>query len=572
MNVISSVAASMAAADAVMPVHEALAHDIRRFGVEMCFGLMSEDTIGLVVALDALGVRYCSFRHETNAVLAAEGYASATARLGIAIVGRGPAAANAMHGLMNAARARSPVLVIMGEEEPFKAPNGIGPDYKSYDAAAVVTAAGITAFKAMAATAARPTLRTAVRAALAGAAVTLHVPTSVMNAATRVGPDKQDLADAVAAPPPTVGRRQAIEAAVDVIGRSARPLIVAGAGAHRSNARGALERLADRTGALLITSAKGKDLFAGSPWDLGICGSYSHSVARKHVDTADCVLVFGAGLNYYTTSNGTFFPDVPVVHVDAAREHIGRWHPADVAIVGDARRVAEQLADAVPERDAAEKPFHRPDVLREIRDFDIARDIQDASTHRTLDPRFAALALAQLLPPNRNVVYDAGNFMMVVPYIPVPGPGRFRFTSDFNSMGAGFGTAIGVALARPEDVTVFVVGDGGFMMTLSELETAARLGVRLVIIVMNDCAYGAELHMSRIYGKPDDASVFPDIDLAPLAATLGFEGRTVRTREDLEGCRTMLAACDGPILLDCKVNAEVQAPFIAELVAKLGQQ
>ena len=120
MNVVSSAAATAPQANAstrVVPVYQQLAEDIRRLGVEQCFGLMSDDTIGLVVALDALGVPFNAIRHETNAVLAAEGYASATGRLGVAIIGRGPAAANGMHGIVAVSKVGTPVLVIMGEDE-----------------------------------------------------------------------------------------------------------------------------------------------------------------------------------------------------------------------------------------------------------------------------------------------------------------------------------------------------------------------------------------------------------------------------------------------------------------------
>ena len=548
-----------------MPVYQALAEDIRRLGVEHCFGLMSDDTIGLVVALDGLGVPMSAIRHETSAVLAAEGYASASGRLGVAIIGRGPAAANGMHGIVAASRTGTPVLVIMGDEEANAGPNAGGPDYKGYNAHAVMVAAGITAFKAVSAETVRATFAAAVTAAMRGALVTLHVPVSAFNAELMT---KSDALSFPAVAPARAAREHAVAAAADVLARSRRPLIVGGLGAQRAGARAALEGLAERIGALLITPIKGKDLFAGNPFNLGLCGSFSHSLARKYVEQADCVLVFGASLNFYTTSKSTFFPDVPIIQVDADRSHIGRYYTADIAIVGDARLVAEQIAERCPPRDAADLPF-RADAVREaIAAFDIASDFQPAHTDRTLDPRALAIRLGAMLPQDRSVVYDAGNFLMAACYIPVPGPDRLRFTSDFASMGAGFGTALGVATARPDTVTVLIVGDGGFMMTLSELETVARLALRVVVVVFNDCAYGAELQMCRLNNMPEAASLFADIDLAPLAETLGFTGITLRTLDDLERHRDALAECDGPILIDCKVNADVQAPFIAELVGK----
>src|SRR5262249_55182855 len=252
--------------------------------------------------------------------------------------------------------------------------------------------------------------------------------------------------------------------------------------------RGALEGLAEKTGALLMTSARGKDMFHGRPWNLGILGSFSHTMGRRMMDQADCVLVFGAGLNFLTMSFGAAIPPVPLIQVDSVRAHIGRWTTADVAVVGGARLVAEQLLAALPERRAADKPFHRPAPAAAMAAFDIARDFEGAHTARTVDPRALGVELDTLLPRERNVVYDAGNFLGVLPYLTVPTPGHLKMTSEFASIGLGFGTALGVAKGRPETPTVLFIGDGGFLMTMSELETAIREDLPLVIVLMDDCA------------------------------------------------------------------------------------
>src|SRR5581483_11638303 len=147
-----------------------------------------------------------------------------------------------------------------------------------------------------------------------------------------------------AAPVPPKGDRapqapqpQAIEAAAALLRQSRKPVILAGLGAYRAGAKAALEELAERTGALLATSARGKDMFKGHPCNLGIIGSFSHSAARRLMAEADCVLAFGASLNLLTVRFRHSLPTVPLIPVDAPRCHIGRWHPADVAIVGDAR-------------------------------------------------------------------------------------------------------------------------------------------------------------------------------------------------------------------------------------------
>jgi len=147
----------------------------------------------------------------------------------------------------------------------------------------------------------------------------------------------------------------------------------------------------------------------------------------------------------------------------------------------------------------------------------------------------------------------------------VPHPGHFKMTSDFASIGLGFGGALGFAAGRPDTTTVLVIGDGGFLMTIGELETVVREDLPLVIVVMNDCAYGAELHFLKMRGLPVAKSVFPDVDFAPVAEAFGFRAATIRTLADLQAIAPVLANPDGPVLLDCKINAAIAAPFMAEL-------
>jgi acetolactate synthase I/II/III large subunit len=545
--------------------YQVLVDDLKALGIEQVFGLMSDDTAVFATALDSSGIRFYGARHENNAIAMAEGYSYGTGGLGVAVIGRGPATANGLHATTYASRSGSRVLIIFGEQAASSgAVNALGPDYKGFNASGVLGAAGIRTFIATSPDTARGALADAANAALQGGAAALLLPVDVQLA-------ELDLAKAPPSPPsparprpPAAPRPQAIEAAAALLRQSRKPVILAGVGAYRAGAKAEIERLADRTGALLATTARGKDMFRGHPANLGIVGSFSHSAARRMIDQADCVLVFGAGLNLLTMSFGHSLPKVPLIQVDADRSHIGRWHSADVAVVGDARLAAEALLEALPSGSNADRPFRSDETLRFLSGFDIARDFEPANTPRTIDPRTLGVALEKLLPQQRNLVYDAGNFLGIVPYLSVPGPGHFKLTSDFASIGMGFGTALGVAKARPDETTILVVGDGGFLMTLGELETAVREDLPLVIVLMNDCAYGAELHFLKMRDLPVAKSVFPDVDYAPIAEAFGFQAATIRTLDDLQKVAPLLAMPDGPMLLDCKLNAAVAAPFMSE--------
>lgn len=548
-----------------IPVYEVLARDIHAAGVRTVFGLMSDDTALFVSALDACGVRFCAARHENMACGMAEGYAASTGQLGIAVLGRGPATANALHGAVFTQRAGSGVLLIFGDDAAQPRPgNGFGPDNKTFDGQAVLRAAGLRTYVAANPEGARQALADAAAATIDGT-VALLLPTDVQLRALpawepRATPRRPDLQR-----PPQPPRKPALQIAADVLARSQRPLIIAGLGAHQAGARAAIERLADLTGAVVATSLKAKEMFAGYPYNLGVVGSFSHAAGRRYMEQADCVLAFGAGLNMRTTSLGMALPaDAPLIQVDVARDHVARWFHADVALVGDARLAAEALADALQDRVTHARPFHTEETRRRLAEHDWAREFEPAHTARTVDPRSVALALDRLLPKDRNVVYDAGNFFQVAPWLSVPGPAHIKLSVDFASIGMGFGTALGFAVGQPQRPTVLVVGDGGFVMTMGEMETVVREDIPLVIVLMNDCAYGAERHFLQLRDQPVATAQFPDVDYAPLAEALGFRAATIRSMEQLEQLAPLLSRPDGPILLDCKINGAVQAPFFSE--------
>jgi acetolactate synthase-1/2/3 large subunit len=547
-----------------LPVYQILAQDIKDLGVDTVFGLMSDDICQLFATLDAMEVRVIGMRHETQAVMAAAGYAAATGKLGVALIGRGPAMANAVHGTISAAKSGMSVLVISGDAPLARGVmNGLGPDLKSFPAATVMRACGIATFVPASTGAARQALADAVAQASLGETAVLLLPTDIQvgHAALADGPSPVRL---LPAPAPQPARPSSIAAAAGLLRESRRPLIVAGVGAYRGGARAAIEALANQTGALLVNALKAKDLFRGNPYDLGILGSSSTSVARRYIEQADCVLAIGVALNSLTMSSGSALPPVPLIHVDAVRTRIGRWWPADVAVVGDARLVAEQLLEALPERCAEDKPWHSEAVRRELADFEHTMDFQIAHTARTVDPRVLTLELSRILPPNRHIVFDGGNFMANWAYFSLPDPGHFTHSLDSGSVGLGLGTAIGVARGQPDRTVLLMIGDGGMLMTMGEIETIIREDLPMIVLVMNDAAYGAEVHILKGQHLPPAKAEFFDVDFAPMAEPLGFDTYTIRSMEDLEKIAPLLANPQGPIFLDCKINGEVIAPFITE--------
>jgi thiamine pyrophosphate-dependent acetolactate synthase large subunit-like protein len=245
-------------------------------------------------------------------------------------------------------------------------------------------------------------------------------------------------------------------------------------------------------------------------------------------------------------------PDATVVQVDLDAEALGAHRKIDLGVVGDVGAVAAAL-------DVDESPGYRsPELAARIAESSRWRDVSfvEESEKDRIDPRTLSVRLDDLLPAERVIGVDSGNFMgYPSAYLSVPDEYGFCFTQAFQSIGLGLATTIGAALARPDRLPVAALGDGGGLMSVAELETVTRLGLPMVVVVYNDSGYGAEFHHFGPGGHPLDTVRFPDTDLAAIGRGFGFTGLTVRGPADLGGLTTWLdGPRDTPLLIDAKVT------------------
>jgi len=191
---------------------------------------------------------------------------------------------------------------------------------------------------------------------------------------------------------------------------------------------------------------------------------------------------------------------------------------------------------------------------------------EDESDGARIDPRTLTIALDDLLPAERIVAIDSGNFMGYPSmFLSVPDQDGFCFTQAYQSIGLGLASAIGSAIARPDRLVIAALGDGGGLMGISELETAVRLGLPMVIVIYDDEAYGAEVHHFGPDGYPLDTVRFPPADLAAIARGFGCDAVTVRSADDLGPVRDWLGSRPGrPILVDAKVTSDHGAWWLEE--------
>src|SRR5918999_892300 len=486
-----------------MLVAEAAGRALASPGVDAVFGLLGSGNLTVTNALRDAGVPFHAARHEGGAICMADGYGRVSGRLAACGVHQGPGLTNTVTGLTEAAKSRTPLLVIAADTPAAALRSNF-----RIDQAGLVEAVGAVAERVHGPSTAMADVARAVRRArVERRAVVLMLPLDVQAA---------ECDPSLPAPLPELmpPRPGSVDALASLLAQAERPAIVAGRGAP---------------------------------------------LAARLLAESDVVVAFGAALNQWTTRHGTLIaPDARVAQVDLDADAIGAHRPVELGIVGDALATAEaligELGDNAPSRRTAALAAEIATGAWQNERF------EDAAAPGRLDPRTLSLALDAMLPEERTVVVDSGHFMgWPSMYLRVPDANGFVFPQAFQCVGLGLGNAIGAALARPDRLTVAALGDGGALMALPELETLGRLGPRLLVLIYDDAAYGAEVHHFRPMGQAVDLAQFPDTDFAGLAEAAGCRALEARSIEDLEGVREWLANPDRPLVLDPRGHPAIRA-------------
>ena len=524
-------------------------------GVDHVFGVVGSGNFHATNAMVAAGARFVAARHEGGAATMADAYARTAGTPAALSVHQGCGLTNALTGIAEAAKSRTPLVVL--------APEAVSPTSNFHvDQDAVARAVGAVPVRVTEpATAAQVTAAALATARDERRTVVLNLPLAVQDL------EVPDAAPPVPAPPPPA--RPASDADLERLARALRsarrPVFVAGRGARSATARDALTALADACGALLATSAVAKGLFAGHPWSLDVSGGFSSPLAAELIGEADLVVGWGCALNMWTMRHGRLVgPGAVVAQVDDTPEALGRHRDLDLGVLGDVTATARTVLGHLGGQPA---PGYRSPALRERLATGLRwRDVPytDLSDGERIDPRTLTLALDDLLPAERVLAVDSGNFMGYPSmFLDVPDEQGFCFTQAFQSIGLGLATGIGAALARPDRLPVVALGDGGALMGAAELDTVRRLGLPMVVVVYNDDAYGAEVH--HFTGEDHATVTFPPTDIAAIGAGYGFTALTVRSVGDLAPVRGWLEGPrDRPLLIDAKVVADEPAWWLAE--------
>ncbi len=587
------------------------------------FGLMGNGNAHLIDALGAHGIPLTEVRHEAATIASADAFTRVSGKLAIATTTYGAGFTNALTALAEAAQARTPLLFVVGDA-PTSGPRpwdvdqemlGAAIGVRSYlvslenpgdvvDRAAAAALRGrrpvilgipydlvaspVTSDAGPGASVGGATLPASTSAeSLADEEIDLNDPAVIASLISATLPAASEAASAGSSgsdSPASAGSLALtsinpadLQTAVGVLAGAQRPLILAGHGAWLAGAGSQLGTIADTLGALTASTALARGIFPRPEYDLGLTGGFGQDRAMSKIAEADVVLVVGASLNQFTMRFGDLLGEgATVVRVDLDQVAPPRTaHPiTHVLLRGDASTVLEalgaQLANARSASSGWRESVAGLDAGGALRALDTGSgDAEGLLADGKLDPRAVAARLAELLPEDRHVTSDGGHFIgWANMFWPVASPERMIMVGTaYQTIGLGLSTVAGVAAACPESTVVLTTGDGGGLMSLADLETAIRTTQRCVIVVWNDGAYGAEVHLYGRMGLDEAPMLIPEVNFAGLASALGATGVRVDRLSDLAALDAWRdAGGTGTILLDCRISRSVVAPYQHEIL------
>jgi thiamine pyrophosphate-dependent acetolactate synthase large subunit-like protein len=550
---------------AATPIYRALADAFVAEGADTLFVLTGDGNMHWEVAFaEHDGVRSYHVRHEHCACAMASAYAMVTGKVGVASVTCGPGLTQIMTALATAAQGRIPLVVFAGET-PMKA---IWYN-QDIDQAPLVKATGAHYISAHS----PARMLTSVRDAFFIAKterrpVVLGVPLDLQ---------QQPMPEGSAYIPssaliPDTGRMmpnpEYVEKAADRIAAAERVILIGGRGAKRAEALAECEELANLCGGLLASTLPVRGLFDHSPHSIGLAGGFAHEVARETFAQADLVIAVGASLTHHTVDGGRLFPDAEVIQIDLFPTGIRQGlEVADLYVRADARAGLRAIIQALNARHhQPPSGWRSPDLAARMSEpadsahFDIAPG--------TLHPLDVIRALDEVVPKDWEIVNASGHCSYYAAQMRGRSADNFLAIREFGAIGNGLSYAIGMAAAKPDRNVLLVDGDGGLMMHVQELETIRRHNLKILLCILNDGAFGSEIHKLRADRLDDHGATFGRGDLGRLARGFDLRGTIVSDLGQLPDLLKAYEAGDRTELWDFHISDQVMSPVMRKLTSR----
>lgn len=530
-------------------------------GVKFVFGLPGEENLDLVESLRKSNIRLLVTRHEQAAGFMAATYGRLTGKAGVALSTLGPGATNLVTAAAFAQLGGMPMLMITGQK-PLRA--GKQGHFQIVDVVGMMRPITKLTRTVAEADAIPARVREAFRTAEyeRPGAVHLELPEDVA---------REPAATSARAYPPSFERRpvadeRAVSRAVEAIERAKRPLLMVGAGANRKNTSRMLRAFVDKTNIPFFSTQMGKGVVdENHPSWLGTAALSQGDVVHHAIEQADCIIVVGHDVvekpPFVMRRGIAGAGDPTVVHIDFSPAEVDAVYAPQIEVTGDIANAVWRLSELVT-----------PAPHWELSAFDESRRVlfehlgrEENDDRFPIHPPRLVKEVRHAMPDDGIVCLDNGMYKLwFARYYRARLPNTLLLDNALATMGAGLPSAVAAKLVHPERKVLAVVGDGGLMMSIQELETAVRLGLDLTVAILRDDGYGMIRWKQAEMGLPDHAMTFGNPDFVKLAEAFGAQGhRATSAAHTGELLRTCLSS-KGVHVIDIPIDYEANHRILTE--------
>jgi acetolactate synthase I/II/III large subunit len=506
-------------------------------------------------------------RHEQGASHAADGYARSTGKVGVCFGTSGPGATNLVTGIATAQMDSIPMVIITGQVPR----NVIGTDaFQETDIYGITLPIVKQSYVVRQACDMARIVAEAFHIAATGrpGPVLIDVPKDVGLEECDYIPVEPGAVHLAGYRPTVKGNSRQIHAALELMEIAQRPLMYVGGGAIASSAHTQIQEVAELFQIPVTTTLMGIGAFdENHPLSVGMLGMHGTAYANFAVSECDLLIAVGARFDDRVTGKlDQFASKAKVIHIDVDPAEVGKNRSPNVPIVGDVRRVLEQMLQKTRELGFPTERGRTKSWLQRIKKWQMDYPLVIPHPEDSLSPQEVIAAIGQQA-PNAYYTTDVGQHQMWAAQFLKNGPRRWISSAGLGTMGYGLPAAMGVKVAIPEEQVICISGDASFQMNLQELATLSQYDIGVKTVIINNGWQGmVRQWQETFYGERYSASNMqkgmPNFEM--LAEAFGVKGMVIKERSELDNVIAEMLAHNGPVLVDAKVKKDENCyPMIA---------
>jgi len=530
-------------------------------GVEYIFGLPGEENLDFLDSLRKSKIKIVITRHEQAAAFMAAAYGRLTGKAGVCFATLGPGATNLVTGVAQAQLIGAPFISITGQKALF---DNWQARFQLVDVVRMME----PLCKKAVSIADPGTIPTVIRNAFKHAeaerpgAVHIELPEDVAEEETDAKVQKKPEIE-IPRPDPA-----AVEKAATMICDAKNPLVIVSSGANRKAITDELEDFANKTGIYLVHTQMGKGVVPDDcVYSLFATGIHAHDYVNCGIDEADLIITVGYDIVEYPPYLWNRWLDKKIVNLDYVESVPDRYFNPDLEVIGDVAASIREIAAKIPEK-------------REFRIFEATRAFIEGKINAPVGKSYPPLphavvrSVREVLGRNDIISLDNGIYKLWFSRLyKAYAPNTFILDNALATMGAGLPAGIAAKIVNPDKRVLAICGDGGFMMNCQELETAIRYGIPLVVLILNDNAYGFIKWKQKKMHFEDFALDYGNPDFASFAESFGAAGFRVEEGDDLVEVLEKAFALNRVAVVECpidySVNYETFSIELGNLVCEL---